>query len=62
MAREAVRANNADHPWLTLADDELLHAARLYGRYQLTGESGFNLTVIAPPGKADILLDIMLLY
>lgn len=36
--RDALRANDADHPWLSLSDSELLRAARLYGRDQLTGE------------------------
>lgn len=36
--RDALRANDADHPWLPLSDSELLRAARLYGRDQLTGE------------------------
>lgn len=29
--RDALRANDADHPWLSLSDSELLRAARLYG-------------------------------
>lgn len=30
--RDALRANDADRPWLSLSDGELLCAARLYGR------------------------------
>ena len=43
--RDALRANDADHPWLPLSDGELLRAARLYGRDQLTGEASSS----APP-------------
>lgn len=45
--RDALRANDADHPWLSLSDEELLRAARLYGRDQLTG-SGVS---ILPPSR-----------
>ena len=45
--RDALRANDADHPWLSLSDGELLRAVRFYGRDQLTGERGFNLAAVA---------------
>lgn len=60
--RDALRANDADHPWLSLSDSELLRAARLYGRDQLTGERGFNLAAVALLGKEDAILDVMPLY
>lgn len=60
--RDALRANDADHPWLPLSDGELLRAARLFGRDQLTGERGFNLAAIALLGKEDTILDVMPLY
>ena len=60
--RDALRANDADHPWLSLPDGELLRAARLYGRDQLTGERGFNLAAVALLGKEDTILDVMPLY
>lgn len=60
--RDALRANDADHPWLSLSDSELLRAARLYGRDQLTGERGFNLAAVALLGKEDTILDVMPLY
>lgn len=60
--RDALRANDADHPWLSLSDGELLRAARLYGRDQLTGERGFNLAAVALLGKGDTILDVMPLY
>lgn len=60
--RDAVRANDANHPWLSLSANELLRAARLYGRDQLTGERGFNLAAVALLGKEDTILDVMPLY
>ena len=60
--RDALRANDADHPWLALSDGEFLRAARLYGRDQLTGERGFNLAAVALLGKEDAILDVMPLY
>ena len=60
--RDALRANDADHPWLSLSDGELLRAARLYGRDQLTGERGFNLAAVVLLGKEDTILDVMPLY
>lgn len=60
--RDALRANDADHPWLSLSDGELLRAACLYGRDQLTGERGFNLAAVALLGKEDTILDVMPLY
>ena len=62
MVRDALRANDADHPWLSLSDEELLRAARLYGRDQLTGELGFNLAAVALLGKEDAILDVMPIY
>lgn len=62
VVRDALRANDADHPWLSLSDGELLRAARLYGRDQLTGERGFNLAAVALLGKEDAILDVMPLY
>ena len=62
MVRDALRANDADHPWLSLSDEELLRAARLYGRDQLTGERGFNFAAVALLGKEDTILDVMPLY
>lgn len=60
--RDALRANDADHPWLSLSNGEFLRAARLFGRDQLTGERGFNLAAIALLGKEDTILDVMPLY
>lgn len=60
--RDALRANDADHPWLFLFDGEFLRAARLYGRDQLTGERGFNLAAVALLGKEGAILDVMSLY
>ena len=60
--RDALRANDADHPWFSLSDSELLRAACLYGRDQLTGEQGFNLAAVALLGKKDTILDVMPLY
>ena len=60
--RDALHANDADHPWLALSDGEFLRAARLYGRDQLTGERGFNLAAVALLGKEDAILDVMPLY
>lgn len=60
--RDALHANDADHPWLSLSDGELLRAARLYGRDQLTGERGFNLAAVVLLGKEDAILDVMPLY
>ena len=62
VVRAALHANDADHPWLSLSDGELLRTARLYGRDQLTGERGFNLAAVALLGKEDTILDIMPLY
>lgn len=61
-ARDALRANDADHPWLSLSNGEFLRAARLFGRDQLTGERGFNLAAVALLGKEDTILDVMPLY
>ena len=60
--RNALRANDADHPWLSLSDGELLRAARLYGRDQLTGGRGFNLAAVVLLGKEDAILVVMPLY
>ena len=60
--RDVLSANDADHPWFSLPDGELLRAARLYGRDQLTGERGFSLAAVALLGKEDTILDVMPLY
>lgn len=62
VVRDALRANDADHPWLSLSNNELLRASRLYGRDRVTGEHGFNLAAVALLGKEDAIFDVMPLY
>lgn len=41
--RHQIAARRAGHPWLNLSDEELLRSARLWGRDEETGKTGYNL-------------------
>lgn len=60
--RREVRAARADHPWLSMDDDELLKSSRLWSRDPATGEYGFNLAAVMLLGKQETILDVAPVY
>lgn len=60
--RARIQSNNANHPWLTLSNEEFLYAARLITNNPLTGEQGFNLAAVLLLGRENTILDILPAY
>ena len=60
--RGMMAAAHANHPWVSLADDDLLRASRLYARDPETGTRGFTLAAIVLLGKEDTILDVAPIY
>ena len=60
--RREIRSARENHPWLSLDDEELLRASRLWSRDPATGECGFNLAAIMLIGKQETILDVAPVY
>lgn len=61
-ARDMIRFNRPDHPWLGLSDDDLLRAARLHAKDFQTGEEGFNLAGIMLLGSDETIFGVCPAY
>ncbi|MEC4296002.1 RNA-binding domain-containing protein [Adlercreutzia shanghongiae] len=61
-ARDMIRADRPEHPWLALSDNELLGAARLRTRDFQTGEEGFNLASVLLLGRRETILGVCPAY
>jgi len=57
--RKMVRAENPDHPWGTLTDEELLISARLYQRDYQTDKEGYTLAAILLLGKDEVIQSVL---
>ena len=57
--RKMVRAENPDHPWGTLTDEELLSSAKLYQRDYHTGKEGYTLAAILLLGKDEVIQSVL---
>lgn len=57
--RKMVRAENPDHPWGTLTDEELLSSAKLYQRDYQTGKEGYTLAAILLLGKDEVIQSVL---
>ncbi|MGN0261928.1 MAG: RNA-binding domain-containing protein [Eggerthellaceae bacterium] len=62
IIRKEVRTAREQHPWLSLSNDELVRAARLYSRDPATGNYGFNLAAVMLIGKQETILDVAPVY
>lgn len=60
--RREIRSARENHPWLSLDDEEMLRASRLWSRDPATGECGFNLAAIMLIGKQETILDVAPVY
>ena len=61
-AKQMIRANRPDHPWLSLSDDELLRIARLRTKDFQTGMEGVNLAGVMLFGKDDTIRGVCPAY
>lgn len=61
-ARELMRANRPNHPWISLSDDELLRVARLKTKDFQTGEEGFNLASVMLLGRDETIAGVCPAY
>ena len=60
--REMIANRRPGHPWISLADEELLRTARLYARDLETGEWGYTLAAVMLLGKDETILDASPVY
>lgn len=61
-AKQMIRANRPDHPWLSLSDDEFLRVARLRTKDFQTGVEGINLAGVMLLGKDDTIRGVCPAY
>lgn len=52
----------ANHPWLSMSDDDLFRSAKLYGKDYSTGEQGFNLASILLLGRPEVIASVCPTY
>ncbi len=57
--RKMVRAENPNHPWGTMTDEELLSSARLYQHDYQTGKEGYTLAAILLLGKDEVIQSVL---
>ncbi|MDD4248207.1 MAG: putative DNA binding domain-containing protein, partial [Methanosarcina sp.] len=57
--RKMVRAENPNHPWATMNDEELLSSARLYQHDYQTGKEGYTLAAILLLGKDEVIQSVL---
>ena len=58
-ARNLIKSNNPNHPWLSLDDKEFLRKAGLYKVDYITGEQGYTLAAALLLGRDEVLQDIV---
>lgn len=57
--RNLIRSNNANHPWLSLDDKQLLEMAGLWRRDFNSGQEGYTLAAALLLGKDEVILQIL---
>ena len=60
--RQMVRANNADHPWLTMDDEEMLRSGQMIAVDPETGKEGLTLAAILLFGKRNTIASVLPMY
>ena len=60
--RHMVRANNADHPWLSMDDEEMLHSGQMIAVDPETGKEGLTLAAILLFGKRNTIARVLPAY
>lgn len=62
IARNLIRSNSINHPWLNLDNEQLLKIAGLYGRDSVTNKEGYNLAAVLLFGKDETILNAVSYY
>ena len=57
--RSLIKSNNANHPWLTLDDKQLLQKAGLWKRDYQTGKEGYTLAAVLLLGKDEVIQQVV---
>lgn len=57
--RKIIRAENPNHPWGTMTDEELLSSARLYQHDYQTGKESYTLAAILLLGKDEVIQSVL---
>ena len=57
--RNLIRSNNPNHPWLALADEQMLEKAGLWKQNFQSGQSGYTLAAALLLGKDEVIQQIL---
>ncbi|PJC61948.1 MAG: AAA family ATPase, partial [Flavobacteriales bacterium CG_4_9_14_0_2_um_filter_32_27] len=57
--RNLIKSNEANHPWLSLNDEQLLQKAGLWKRDYQTGQEGYTLAAILLLGKDEVIQQVL---
>lgn len=57
--RNLIKGNNANHPWLTLDDKQLLQKAGLWKRDYQSGQEGYTLAAVLLFGKDEVIHQVV---
>ncbi len=58
-ARNLIRGNNQNHPWLPLSDEQLLQKAGLWKKDYASGQEGYTLAAVLLFGKDETIQQIL---
>ncbi|NJX17652.1 AAA family ATPase, partial [Tamlana crocina] len=61
-ARNLIRSNRSDHPWMTIKDEELLKEASLWRKDFRTGQEGLTLAAALIFGKDTTIQSLLPAY
>ena len=62
IARNLIKANNADHPWINLDNEQLMKIAGLYGKDNTSNQEGYNLAAVLLFGTDHAILNTVSYY
>jgi ATP-dependent DNA helicase RecG len=57
--RNLIKSNEANHPWLSISDEQLLQKAGLWKRDYQTGQEGYTLAAILLLGKDEVIQQVL---
>lgn len=57
--RNLIKSNNANHPWLTLNDEQLLQKSGLWKRDYQSGKEGYTLATVLLFGKDEVIQQVV---
>jgi len=62
IARNLIKTNNANHPWINLDNEQLMKIAGLYGKDNTSNQEGYNLAAVLLFGTDQTILNTVSYY